>query len=137
MPFHNHYDFFGKHDYPPSGEDVNQIRSVSLQAHLPAQCASDSTRKLTFHFSVERLTEKASFKSERLARFPSPSSHRWKQGGTALAFRYRLFFAPHSRICGRSPMAMLGNAWRTVYGICLRSAYAKHFRRILRRTKVL
>jgi hypothetical protein len=36
-------------------------------------------------------------------------------------------FASHSRICRRGPTVMLCEAWRIIFRICLRSAYAKHF----------
>lgn len=70
----SHFTFALAAQRPPSGEDVSQIRTVNLQAHSPAQCASVLTRKLTLHLSVGRLTEKAGFtsshvgsESERLA----------------------------------------------------------------------
>jgi len=66
---------------------------------------------------------------------PTPSHH-LNPGGAEVIFRRRhLVRFPHSYFrFGRVSTSC--NTLRIVLRICLRSAYAKHFQRILRRTKV-
>lgn len=44
---------------PPSGETVNEVRTVALQRAIVGPCAAVSTGRLTLHLSLERLRQHA------------------------------------------------------------------------------